>query len=117
MINKMKKMLGKINEKGKGLFPNKVKCVSAVLMDIFGFLVAGFGVLMYLYWDKEIKSFKLEGGEYLPDFKLDFSHFQDGMFRAICMCGIILVFSLITAHCKHPATSGIYMVIAVVVGM
>ena len=96
---------------------NKTKTISAILLVVVSTAAAGVGAYLYLLYLNSLTSYNLNGGEYLPEFYIDFSSFSQNVQYSAIACGAVFVFSLITAMCKRPVFSFLFIVIAMAAGV
>ena len=50
----------------KKFFSNRVKCVSAITMVIFGIIIGILGAVIFIMWSREIDPYSLDGKDFLP---------------------------------------------------
>jgi hypothetical protein len=96
---------------------NKTKTISAILLVVVSTAAAGVGAYLYLLYLNSLTSYNLNGGEYLPEFYIDFSSFSQNVQYSAIACGAVFVFSLITAMCKRPFFSFLFIIIAMAAGV
>lgn len=77
------------------------------ILVTLGILVLG--VLNYLMWKDKIVPFEINGGEYLPEFKINYDSFKEDVFNSVGISAVMFLLSLFTAGCKKPFFSFIYI--------
>ena len=70
--------------------------------------ICGLGVMNYQSWLEKIDPYEINGGEYLPEFKINYNSFKDEMYKSCFICGIMFILSFLTAGCKKPFYSFLY---------
>ena len=89
---------------------NRCKCVSSIGLYIFALVEGLFGSVLFIYWFHNIRTYELNGGEYLPELQIDYKKFstsiQTGCFGAIGCFGL----AMIVAYYKKMYLSILYLV-------
>lgn len=99
----------------KKFFSNRIKCVSAVTMVIFGITIGILGAVIYIMWSREINPYSLDGKDFLPLLKVDFSAFAPYVLVSAIGCVMVFAMSLITSYYKRPYLSFIYVLLSLIV--
>ena len=80
-------------------------------------MIAGLGAYNYYLWDKNIAHYEFTGGEYIPEFKIDYNDFNFYSFICVGLCGLMFFLSLPSAICKKPVFSFCYVIFGVMTSM
>jgi hypothetical protein len=98
------------------LCSNKVKFISSIILIFVSLGAGGVGAYLYLLYLKDLTSYNVNGGDYLPEYNVNFSSFSTLVQYSAIGFGAVFVFSLITAMCKKPFFSFTFIIIAIAVG-
>ena len=94
------------------IFTYRIKCISAILLYAWSGLMGVIAFSTFTVHGTSIATFKLSGGETVPEMNLDYSMFSQDMQLASLTLFFLAIFGVITSFFKKPYLSWIYVVAA-----